>query len=78
MTTATMEREDIYRAVRELPDEKLSAVLSFIRELRENGDDMAKARRNAEYLTMIDTSIKELEEGKIVIKSMEELESMEE
>jgi len=35
-----------------------------------------KARRNAEYLEKIDRSMRQIEEGKVVIKTMEELEGM--
>ncbi|MDR0910797.1 MAG: hypothetical protein LBM77_13660 [Spirochaetaceae bacterium] len=37
---------------------------------------MRKAYRNAEYMAMLDKSFKELEEGKVVVKTMEELEAM--
>ena len=37
---------------------------------------MEKARRNAEYLAMLDRSDQQLKEGKVVIKTMEELEAM--
>lgn len=35
-----------------------------------------KAFRNSEYLSKIDKSIKQLENGEVVIKTMEELEEM--
>lgn len=38
---------------------------------------LQKAKRNAEYLSMLDKSDKELKDGKIVVKTMEELEAME-
>ena len=38
--------------------------------------DMEKARRNAEYLAMLDESDRQLREGRVVIKTMEELEAM--
>lgn len=38
---------------------------------------LQKAKRNAEYLAMLDKSDEELNAGKVVIKTMEELESME-
>ena len=41
-------------------------------------NELEKARRNIEYLAMIDKSMKELAEGKTVIKTMAELEEMEE
>ena len=37
---------------------------------------MDKARRNAEYLTMLEESDQELKVGKVVIKTMAELEAM--
>ena len=39
--------------------------------------EMAKAARNAEYLAMLDKSDQELKSGKIVAKTMDELEAME-
>lgn len=38
---------------------------------------LQKAKRNAEYLSMLDKSDKELKDRKIVVKTMEELEDME-
>ena len=38
---------------------------------------MMKAARNEEYLAMLDKSDAELEAGKVVMKTMEELEAME-
>ena len=35
-----------------------------------------KALRNAEYLEKIDKSMQQLKEGKVVVKTMEELEAM--
>ena len=40
-------------------------------------NDLAKAKRNAEYLAMLDKSDEELKAGKVVVKTMEELEAME-
>jgi len=39
-------------------------------------DELEKAKRNAEYLEKIDRSFRQLEEGRVVIKTMEELEAM--
>jgi antitoxin YefM len=39
-------------------------------------NEMAKAKRNTEYLAMIDRSIQELAEGKVVVKTMDELEAI--
>lgn len=37
---------------------------------------MEKASRNAEYLAMLDKSDQQLREGKVIVKTMEELEAM--
>ncbi|GHS95745.1 hypothetical protein AGMMS50276_12520 [Synergistales bacterium] len=36
----------------------------------------AKARRNAEYLAMLDKSFRELEEGKVFVTTIEALEAL--
>jgi uncharacterized protein YnzC (UPF0291/DUF896 family) len=38
--------------------------------------EMQKARRNAEYLAKLDRSFQQLEEGKVVVKTMAELDEM--
>jgi antitoxin YefM len=48
-----------------------SAVLS-----EEGRNELERAERNAEYLEKIDRSFRQLEEGRVVIKTMEELEEM--
>ena len=40
-------------------------------------NEMVKAKRNAEYLTMIDESIEQLHQGKTISFSFEELKAME-
>ena len=40
-------------------------------------NEMAKAKRNAEYLAMLDKSFQQLEEGETISFSMEELRAME-
>ncbi len=40
-------------------------------------NELEKARRNAEYLAMIDNSMQQLADGKVVVKTLEELETME-
>ena len=42
----------------------------------EKYNEITKAARNAEYLDMIDRSIEQIKSGKVVIKTMEELEEM--
>lgn len=40
-------------------------------------EDLQKAKRNAEYFAMLDKSYEQFSQGKVVIKTMEELEAME-
>jgi antitoxin YefM len=40
-------------------------------------NELEKARRNAEYLSMVDKSMQELEAGKGIVKTIGELEAME-
>ena len=40
-------------------------------------NEMLKAKKNAEYLAMLDKSIAEAEQGGFVVKTMDELEEME-
>ena len=53
-------------------DEKNVVLISL-----EQYNSLMKALRNAEYLEKIDKSLKQVEEGKVVVKTMEELEAME-
>jgi len=39
-------------------------------------NELEKAKRNAEYLEKIDRSSRQIAEGKLVVKTMEELEEM--
>ena len=52
-------------------DEKNVVLMSL-----EQYNAVMKAVRNSEYLDKIDKSIKQLEEGKVFVKTMEELEAM--
>ena len=40
-------------------------------------NEMLKAKKNAEYLAMLDKSIAEAEQGGFIVKSIDELEEME-
>ena len=40
-------------------------------------NDLQKAKRNAEYLTHLDHSYEQLKNGEVIVKSMDELERME-
>ncbi|MCL1823279.1 MAG: type II toxin-antitoxin system Phd/YefM family antitoxin [Oscillospiraceae bacterium] len=39
-------------------------------------NELEKAKRNAEYLEKIDRSVRQIAEGKVIIKTTEELEGM--
>jgi len=39
-------------------------------------NDLMKAKRNTEYLAMLDRSMAQFERGEVVVKSMDELERM--
>jgi len=53
-------------------DEKNVVIISL-----EEYNSLVKAAKNAEYLAMLDRSMKQLENGNVIVKTMEELEAME-
>lgn len=52
-------------------DEKNVVIISL-----EEWNALLKATRNAEYLAMLDESIRQVREGRVITKTMEELEAM--
>lgn len=52
-------------------DEKNVVLISL-----EQYNEFLRIKKNAEYLKKLDKSIKQIEEGKIVVKTIEELETM--
>lgn len=52
-------------------DEKNVVIMSL-----DKYNDIMRAARNAEYLDMIDRSMEQIKQGKVVQKTMEELEEM--
>lgn len=52
-------------------DEKNVVIMSL-----DKYNDIMRAARNAEYLDMIDRSMEQIKQGKVVVKTMEELEEM--
>ncbi len=52
-------------------DEKNVVLMSL-----EQYNEVMRALKNAEYLEKLDKSFKQYEEGKVVVKTMEELETM--
>ena len=53
-------------------DEKNVVIISL-----DEWNALQKAARNAEYLDMIDRSMEQAKQGKVVVKTIEELEEME-
>ena len=53
-------------------DEKNVVLISL-----EQYNELMKIARNVEYLNKIDKSMKQIEDGKVVVKTIEELEAME-
>ncbi len=53
-------------------DEKNVVLISL-----EKYNEFVRTIRNAEYLNKLDKSIKQIEDGKVVVKTIEELEAME-
>lgn len=52
-------------------DEKNVVIMSL-----DKYNDIMRAARNSEYLDMIDRSMEQIKQGKVVVKTMEELEEM--
>jgi antitoxin YefM len=52
-------------------DEKNVVIMSL-----DKYNEIMRAARNAEYLDMIDKSIEQIKQGKVVMKTMKELEEM--
>jgi antitoxin YefM len=52
-------------------DEKNVVIISL-----EKYNSLLKAARNGEYLDMIDRSLEQIDQGKVVVKTIEELEKM--
>ena len=53
-------------------DEKNVVLISL-----EKYNEFMRTIRNAEYLNKLDKSIKQIEDGKVIVKTIEELEAME-
>ena len=84
MMTQTVERRELYKVIDALPDDSVVAMLDFIRSLRlsiktqevtdeavQDNDDGFYDEANVRWLK---GSIEQLKQGKIVVKTIEELE----
>ena len=72
MTSQAAERQELQREIDALPDDSVLAMLNFLRSLRLNDDgfyDPANTR-------WLENSLEQAKKGKIIVKTMEELERM--
>ena len=74
MTTQTAERKELQQVIDTLPDDRVVAALDLIMELRLPNDD--DGFYNPANLRRLDHSIEQLKQGKVVVKTIEELERM--
>ena len=74
MTTQTAERQELQRVIDTLPDDRVPAALDLIMGLRRPNDD--DGFYNPANLRRLDHSIEQLKQGKVVVKTVEELERM--
>ena len=79
MQTHTAERRELHQTIDVLPDESITAMLGFIRSLQPHvaptasDDDGSYDDANVRW---IKGSIEQLKQGKVVVKTIEELERM--
>ena len=76
MPAQTVERRELQREIDALPDNSVAAMLDFIRSLRPNAEDSDDGFHNPANLRRLDHSIAQLKQGKVVVKTIEELERM--
>ena len=86
MTTLTAERQELYKMIDTLPDDSVIAMRDLIRSLRsgikaqEVTDEAAQDNDDGFYdeanVRWLKGSIEQLKQGKVVVKTIEELESM--
>lgn len=86
------ERERMYQLLDTVPDNKIAYIIGYIQGLTTSEKDasdtvtiseaeyneLAKAKRNAEYLAKLDRADSQIRNGKVVTKTMDELLAMEE
>ena len=79
MQAQTAERQELHKTIDALPDESVTAMLGFIRSLQLHvaptaaDDDGFYDETNVRW---IKGSIEQLKQGKVVVKTIEELERM--
>ena len=73
-----MSYEVLEKQLRALPEEALNEVSSFFMYMQYKfcKNPSSVDRRNAEYLSKIDLANQQIKDGKVVVKTLEELEAM--
>jgi hypothetical protein len=70
------ERQELYNAIDSLPEESVVDVLQYIRSLRTYVEAYDDGFYNPANLQRLDHSIEQLKQGKVIAKTFEELERM--
>ena len=73
MLTQTAERQELRRVIDTLPDDRVVAILDLIRGLPPDDDDGFYDPANIRWL---ERSLEQAKQGKVIVKTMEELERM--
>ena len=77
MPIQTAERRELHQAIDALPNNSVVAMLDFIRSLQPNaGTDNDDGFYDEANIRWLKSSIEQLEQGKVVVKTIEELERM--
>ena len=80
MATQTVERQKLYQVIDALPEDGVIAVLDFVNNLRPNAGFADIVNDDGFYnpvnLRRLEHSINQLKQGKVVVKTIEELERM--
>jgi len=80
MLTQTAERQELQQVIDTISDDDVTAMLDFIRSLRRPReaplDDDDDGFYNHANLRRLDHSIEQLNQGRVVVKTIEELERM--
>ena len=79
MFTQTAERQELRQVINTLPDDSVAAILDLIRSLRRSSEaptDVDDKFYDEANIRWLQGSIDQLKQGKVVVKTIEELERM--
>jgi len=74
MQTQIAERRELLQAIDALPDDSVIAMLNFLKSLQSNTINDDDGFYNPVNLRRLDHSIEQLRQGKVVVKTIDELE----